>query len=91
MSSFQHCCESLKLACEDPDSPVIFKPRFREYGIKILDGGSSSLAISFCPWSGDKLPESLRDEWFDRLEALGIDPGIDTIPSEFQDEHWYMK
>lgn len=89
MSTFRHCCESMRIACDDLDSPVIFKAKFREYGIRILDGGTSSLAIAFCPWSGDKLPESLRDEWFRRLEAQGIDPGEDPVPLEFQTEEWY--
>jgi hypothetical protein len=91
MSTFLHCCESLRIACDDPDSPVIFKSKFREYGIRILDGGTSSIAISFCPWSGHKLPESLRDEWFSRLEAQGLDPGVDPVPLEFQSEQWYTK
>jgi hypothetical protein len=70
---------------------VIFIPKFREYGIRVLDGGSSYIEISFCPWSGHKLPESLRDEWFSRLEAQGIDPGVDPIPLELQNEEWYTK
>lgn len=91
MSAYIHCCEFLKHSCEDPESPVIFNPKFREYGIKALDGGSSYISIAFCPWSGDKLPESLRDEWFNHLEKLGIDPEIDQIPAAFKSDQWHAK
>ncbi|WP_425492630.1 DUF6980 family protein [Luteibacter aegosomaticola] len=90
MSQPTHCCEALRAACEDEDSPVTFIPKYREYGIRVLDGGTSNVVISFCPWSGDKLPASLRSEWFARLEDLGIDPGVDEIPEEFQTEQWYL-
>lgn len=80
---------------EDPelslDVPLHYSPRFREYGIKILDGGSSNLRIHFCPWCGQKLPNSLRDEWYDELERIGIDPGADEIPEEFSEDTWWRK
>ena len=91
MKTFSHCCEALRRHCDDPDLPVIFVPKFCDYGINVLDGGSSFIKILFYPWSGHKLPESLKYEWFRRLEAQGLDPGIDPIPLEFQDEQWYMK
>lgn len=90
MNEFIHCCEALRAACEDDESPVTFIRKFRAYGIRVLDGGTSFIAISFCPWSGDKLLASLRKEWFARLRDLGIDPGVDEIPEEFQAEHWYV-
>jgi hypothetical protein len=37
------------------------------------------------------LPDSLRDEWFDRLERLNIDPAINTIPEDFLNDRWYSK
>ncbi len=46
---------------ENVDTPIIYIKKFDEYGIKIWDGGSSSLIISFCPWCGQKLPNSKRD------------------------------
>jgi len=47
------------------------------------------LRITFCPWCGQKLPDSLREDWFDRLEQLGVDPYSAKIPEEFTDERWY--
>jgi hypothetical protein len=78
-------------ALKDASTPVIFTPKLREFGIRILDGGSASLGISFCPWCGQKLPGSLRDDWFDKLEQLGVDPYGDEIPPEFTDERWYTR
>jgi hypothetical protein len=64
----------------------------REYFIvvKRLGRGSSIIhAISFCPVCGRKFPPSLRHEWFDRLEELGIDPFVDPIPSSYVDGTWW--
>jgi hypothetical protein len=46
---------------------VIYIPKFREYGIVILDGGSSMKRINYCPWCGTQLPSPLRDEWFEKF------------------------
>jgi hypothetical protein len=63
--------------------------KFREYGISYLDGGSSCQLICFCPWCGHKLPDSLRDEWFDMLDEKGLEPDSENIPKEFLTEAWY--
>jgi len=78
-------------AIDSSESSVVFVSKFREYGLKIIDGGSSYLEINFCPWCGSRLPDSLRDEWFDRLEYLGIDPAVNKIPEEFLNDLWYSK
>ena len=81
----RHCCEDMRREVERvcvehpdrldcPDCLLHYSSRFREYGLIVHDGGSSSVGIRFCPWCGARLPESLRDRWFEELEALGIDP-----------------
>lgn len=97
----KHCCElmeqNLTLSCgihstseECPDVLVRFSEKFREYGLIVHDGGSSSIGISFCPWCGTKFPESLRDRWFDELEILGFDdPFSQEIPDRFKTGAWY--
>ena len=72
------------------DVPVSYCSKFREYGVDVLDGGSSFIELTFCPWCGASLPGSLRSEWFNRLEAAGIDPYEGKIPDEFNDERWYL-
>jgi len=79
----------METAVDAPNIPVFFTPKFRKYGIRILDGGTSSLRIAFCPWCGQTLPDGLRDDWFDRLEQLGVPPYGEAIPEEFTDERWY--
>ena len=63
-----HCCETMRdqveRTCPDhpdrsdcPDCLVEFRPDpAPRYGLLIHDGGTSSLAIGWCPWCGSKLP-----------------------------------
>lgn len=83
------CCERMRKAVESQEIPVIYVPQYREFGIRVLNGGPAFIDLLYCPWSGDKLPDSLRDRWFDELERRGIDPGTDQVPEEFSDERWY--
>jgi hypothetical protein len=84
----------MQFALDEPDIPVEWTAKFREIGINVLDGkggtvGESNILIAFCPWCGNKLPESLRDEWFSELERRNIDPYGDNIPDIFLDGRWY--
>jgi Domain of unknown function (DUF6980) len=87
----------LKLDCSQhtdvfdcPDALVCYSARFDEYGLLVHDGGTSYIIIEYCPWCGVKLPDSKRDEWFDRLEGLGyVDPSHQNIPDEFKTGAWY--
>ena len=77
-------------AIESDELPIQYIPKFREYGLRVLDGGSSVIALNFCPWCGEKLPDSLRMDWFAQLEKRGIDPTAnETIPPEFETDQWY--
>lgn len=64
---------------------VCYDPRFDLYW---LPAGAAKQQLFFCPWCGERLPPSQRDQWFDELVALGIDPNVDPIPSEFQTGAW---
>lgn len=68
---------------------IVYSEKFREYGFEYRDGGSSKQLIKFCPWCGSKLPNSLGDEWFNRLEASGIDPLGSNIPLSFETSEWW--
>jgi hypothetical protein len=76
-------------AVADADVPIEYSAKFREYGIRILDGGSAVLRISHCPWGGCELPASLRDAWFDAIEGLGLEPGDAAIPAEYESDVWW--
>jgi hypothetical protein len=95
-----HCCDEMRRqferVCDQhpdrfdcPDCFVHYSPKFREYGLIVHDGGSSSCRMRFCPWCGTKLPESLRDEWFAEMERRGIDPWEGEVPAEFQSSAWW--
>ena len=57
-----HCCDRMNLYLSDDEGVAIhYYPKFREYGIPVLDGGSSYITMDFCPWCGTKLPISTRD------------------------------
>ncbi len=87
----RHCCKSMEYYLANGESGLVFLPKFREYGMAVRDGGSSIIVIDFCPWCGSKLPGSLRKEWFERIDELGIDEAKDTIPAELLSDEWYSK
>lgn len=104
----KHCCKDMEDnlyytniddICDDTKTDdckvVYFSARFREYGLPVKDCegiASSYILVEYCPWCGKKLPNSKRDEWFEKLEELGYDsPFEQEVPIEFQSENWYEK
>ena len=99
----EHCCEDMqrevgrtcdqhadRFAC--PDCLISYSLPFREYGLMVHDGTTSSIIIRYCPWCGSRLPDSLRDRWFDELEAQGFDdPWRQNIPSRYHTDAWYRE
>lgn len=91
--SADHHCEQMDYAVSADDLPLTYVPEFREWGIDYTDGGTSFYTIEYCPWDGQRLPESLRGEWFRRMrEDLGLDPGGDPdleYPEEMRSDRWW--
>jgi hypothetical protein len=87
--AFPHGCQELARAVEDDALPVTYLPKFREYGIRYLDGGTSFHVMSFCPFDGQALPSSTRDAYVDVLAELALEPGDPGIPAEFTDDSWW--
>jgi hypothetical protein len=83
-----HCCQRMHDALVQ-DVAVIYISKYREYGIRILDGGTSFLEIEFCPWCGTRLPGSLRDAWFAEIERRGLEPDSEAIPPEYTTDAWW--
>jgi hypothetical protein len=86
-----HCCQELSQNLSKRESALVFIGKFREYGIRVLDGGTSFIQIRFCPWCGQTLPSSLRDEWFSQIEALNLEPDDPKIPPKFRTGAWWEK
>jgi hypothetical protein len=75
----------------------------RNVGYKAIDRrfvieGDLGLEMDYCPWCGTKLPENLREEWFETLEReYGIETDIGEardrtdIPQEFWSDEWWKK
>lgn len=86
------CCEDMFRYLWDGEIALNYSPKFREWGIDVIDGGSSQIRIRYCPWCGSKLPESLGDKWFETLLEMGYEnPFSDPIPDEYKTDHWWNK
>jgi hypothetical protein len=86
-----HCCEDMRRNLERSEIGVVFIAKYREYGIRYRDGGTSYQEISYCPWCGGRLPSSLRERWLHELSLLGLEPGDEKIPEDFASEAWYLR
>jgi hypothetical protein len=102
MEQPRHCCDDMNDAvtssCADhpdrydcADALIDYSPKFDEYGLIIHDGGTSSRQICFCPFCGAALPASKRDQWFEALEARGIDPDGSSVPDSFESDRWWRE
>lgn len=87
----KHSCAEMARHLGEGDVAIRYSDRFREYGIRILDGGTAIQVIHHCPWCGARLPGSLRDQWFDMLEQLGLEPGDPQIPEEMLSAAWWHR
>lgn len=94
------CCPDIENYLLEGEVAIYYSPKFRRYGIKILDGGNSTQLIRYCPWCGTKLPEELSDKFFEAIaEVLKIekeDVGLDDLsnpdlPDEFKSDEWWLK
>ncbi len=89
-SNSPHGCSQMLRSLADIDTPLVYNDRFREYGLQVrFRGGNTWDEVNFCPWCGAELPASLRDEWFEAVEGLGLEPGIDKVPPEYEDGTWW--
>jgi hypothetical protein len=83
-----HCCAMMSSNLAGGETAIRYLPKFREYGITVLDGGSSFISIHYCPWCGTSLPGSLRDKWFEEIAARGYEVD-DEIPAELNSDAWW--
>ena len=72
------------------DRTVFYSKRFDEYMIPLKDG-VSGICIAYCPWCGQKLPESKRGRWFEELDEMGIEFSLfdtEQVPPGYLDDTW---
>ena len=97
------CCERMKLAVDDIDCPLNYKPKLRYYGMSapksLLKKNQiwPGYMIEFCPFCSAKLPKDLVGELFEVLEKeYGIDDPYYNdqrkgMPQEFETDEWWRK
>jgi len=94
-----HCCDLMDLFLEDQRVPILYLAKYREYNIPLLYKSKITAlqGIMYCPWCSKKLPERLRDKWFEILEKEYNldDPRREEqekfIPEEFETDEWWKK
>lgn len=83
------CCNEMQSHLGDRQIPVVYNGRFREYGIRVLDGGTAIQRITVCPWCGEPVPSSLRLQWFQRLTDRGLEPESPDLPDVMKTDAWW--
>ena len=86
-----HCCDMMERNLSEGETAIRYIAKFREYGIPVLDGGSSMIVIRFCPWCGADLPESLSDEWFELLASKNLELDDPAIPEDMLTDAWWKQ
>lgn len=92
-----HYCELMIECLRDTRVQIRYNPQLREYFIPLLWKGKSvaNQCLFYCPWCGDALPASLRNQYFDILATeYGVDDPFDPqqkklIPDEFNSDAWW--
>jgi len=91
-AQIEHSCPEHPRVGECPDQLVGYSAKFDEYGIWIHAGeharAYSWLEIAFCPWCGYALPTSRREQWFERLQVLHLEP--EQAPAEMGHYGWWQ-
>lgn len=92
-SSVTFCCSELTRHLRENEVALSYDDISRSYGIKILDGGTSSQQIYYCPWCGIKFPADVNDILYDIIyDELNLDgPDDPKLPEEFKSREWWVK
>jgi hypothetical protein len=75
-------------ALADSEHPIYYSGAYEEFGLKLSSGFEYSI-LNYCLWCGKKLPKSRRDDWFESLETIGIDPWENDIPIHYLSSSWW--
>lgn len=92
---FQHCCSKMDQYLKEDELCFKYIPRTRDYCIFVKkEYGGSLCGIDYCPWCGNKLRYSLRNELGEILfDELHLDSFFDDpkMPEEFKTDEWWKK
>ncbi len=89
-----HCCMTMHYELLSEASLLIYNIQWREYGIKLYRPNTGYLLMQYCTDCGTKLPDSLKNMWFNILkeEYFLIDPienDKELIPEKFLTDEWW--
>jgi len=93
----KHCCEYMARVLQEKKVNIGYGPCYREYFVSHKNSSTDGNLLLYCPWCAKKLPNSVRDEWFEILEKeYGLDDpwGFEQeklIPEEFTTDEWWKK
>ena len=85
----------LRQAC-NPESVIVYDSALREFGM-METWVPAKVSIGYCPFTGKKLPTSLRDQWFDRVNATignedwSIEQAKEQVPGKYFNEQWWIE
>ena len=82
------CCKDMKEALTDNEHPLYYSAAYQEFGLQLASKYEYSI-LNYCNWCGVQLPNSRRDQWFEELEAQGIDPWEQDIPINYLSSAWW--
>lgn len=95
-----HLCEVMAASIADPRVPVEYRPQFREYVVLMVEPSGERVqhvqGLFYCPWCGQALPSSLREQLFDELDRLSpseIDDyfvALDEAPDQYRTGAWWQ-
>ena len=91
LTRLPHGCDQMTMAIREPELPMTYDSALREYSIIYSNEAYGHHHIDFCPFCGAALPPSLRDEWFERLDALGLEPSSPELPDTMRDDRWWRE
>lgn len=87
------CCKEMQKHLSEKEVAITYCGRFRSYGIRVLDGGSSVQQILFCPWCGTQFKKELTKELssiiFDELKLESYND--QRLAKEFKTDEWWKK
>lgn len=82
-------CDTLRTMLDRDEGFVKYDEVFNEYYLIVPAAEEVRQVIFYCPWCGDKLPESLRDRWFDEvMETYGSTSSSHIDPKYHSDRWW---
>ncbi|WP_417512870.1 DUF6980 family protein [Minwuia sp.] len=91
-----YSCAYMRDFATDHQTPFAYNPRWREYGIRMIDWERPTFEqplrydrIHYSPWCGRRFPKSMKDEWLHEMKRLKIAPDAEAPPWAYDSDVWW--